>query len=53
MDIYNKETVVKTIRFDKKLVETIEAIAQTSERDFSSQVRYMLREYLKIKEITS
>lgn len=45
-----EETTKKTIIFESKLVERIEKLAKESERDFSGQVRYMLKEYLRIKE---
>ncbi len=41
---------VKSIRFTKELIEKIEKMAKESERDFSSQVRFMCREYIKMKE---
>lgn len=50
MDFTKPESTTKTIRFEMNLVEKIEKLAQESERDFSSQVRFMLKEYLKIKE---
>lgn len=45
-----QETTVKTIRFENDLLKNIEKLANESERDFSGQVRFMLKEYLKIKE---
>ena len=47
-----KETpkITKTIKFEKDLVEKITAMGETAERDFSSQVRFMLKEYIRIKE---
>ena len=50
MEPYNTELTTKTIRFPKDLQATIEQLAKEAERDFSSQVRYMLKEYLKIKQ---
>ena len=50
MEPYNTELTTKTIRFPKDLQATIEQLAKEAERDFSSQVRYMLKEYLKTKE---
>lgn len=45
-----KETVSKTIKLDLDLVEKIQAMCKESERDFSKQVRFMLTEYIRIKE---
>lgn len=45
-----QDTTQKTIRFENDLIKTIEELGQESERDFSSQVRFMLKEYLRIKE---
>lgn len=50
METYKKETITKTIRFDKETHNAIEKIAKQTERDFSSQVRFMCREYLRMKE---
>ena len=50
MNNIKKETVTKTIRFEPDLVEKIERIGQKAERDFSSQVRYMCKEYIRLKE---
>lgn len=44
------EKVSKTIRIEKNLVEKIEKMGAETERDFSSQVRFMLKEYLRIRE---
>lgn len=43
-----KETEQKTIRMDRELIEKIEIQAKKAERDFSGQVRFMLKEYLRI-----
>lgn len=40
----------KTIRISKVLVSKIEELAKESERDFSSQVRFILKEYIRQKE---
>lgn len=45
------DTTSKSIRFENDLIEKIEAMGKEAERDFSSQVRFMLKEYLKMKEI--
>lgn len=49
MDIYNKDLQIKTIRMENSLIEQIEKLANENERDFSSQVRYMLKKYLEIQ----
>lgn len=41
---------IKSIRFDNELIEKIEKMAKEAERDFSSQVRYMCKEYIRLKE---
>lgn len=45
-----KDTTVKTIRLDNESIDKIQKLANESERDFSSQVRYMLKEYIRIRE---
>lgn len=45
-----KETEQKTVRMDRELIEKIEIQAKKAERDFSGQVRYMLKEYLRIMQ---
>ena len=40
----------KTINFEEDLVSQIEKMAKETERDFSGQVRWMLKEYIRIKE---
>ena len=42
--------VTKTIRIEKELVEKIEKLAEGTERDFSKQVRLMLKKYIDISE---
>lgn len=42
--------VKKTINFDEELIKQIEKMAEETERDFSGQVRWMLKEYIRIKE---
>lgn len=48
----DKETKTKTIRFDIKLLEKIEALAEEGNRDFSKQVQWMLKQYIEIIEKT-
>ena len=42
--------IKKTINFDQELIEKIEQMAKESERDFSGQVRFILKEYIRMKE---
>lgn len=42
--------VKKTINFEEDLIKQIEKMAADTERDFSGQVRWMLKEYIRIKE---
>ena len=50
MNYKNKETIVKSIRFEKDLAEKIQKMADNGQRDFTKQVRFMLLEYIRIKE---
>ena len=50
MENINKETITKTLRIEKSLCEKIQQMADENQRDFTKQVRFMLVEYLKIKE---
>ena len=44
------ETMQKTIIFDKEMIEKIEQMAKDAERDFSGQVRFIIKEYIKMQE---
>lgn len=44
------ETMKKTIIFDKEMIEKIELMAKDSERDFSGQVRFIIKEYIRMVE---
>ena len=44
------QVIQKTIKFEKDLVDVIEHLATNHERDFSKQVKFMLRDYIRIKE---
>lgn len=44
------EPMKKTIIFDAEMIEKIEKMAKESERDFSGQVRWIIKEYIRIKE---
>lgn len=42
-------TTSKTIRFDNELIVAINDLRKGTERDFSAQVRFMLKEYIRFK----
>lgn len=42
------ETEPKTIRFEKTLIEKIDELREGTERNFSQQVKYMLKKYIEI-----
>lgn len=44
------ETTKKTIIFENETIEKIEKMAKESERDFSGQVRFIIKEYIRMKE---
>ena len=50
MNNINKETRTKTLRFELELINKIEKLAEENQRDFTKQVRFMLIEYIKIRE---
>jgi len=50
MDYQKKETTVKSIRLEKDLADKIERMAEQGQRDFTKQVRFMLLEYIRMKE---
>lgn len=50
MNYQNKETIVKSIRLEKELAEKVQKMAEQGQRDFTKQVRFMLLEYIRIKE---
>lgn len=43
-------SVRKSILFDEELANEIQKMADAYERDFSGQVRWIIREYLRIKQ---
>lgn len=47
---YIQDTTSKSVRFENELIAKIERMGAEAERDFSSQVRYMVKEYIRIKE---
>lgn len=44
------EMVKKTINFDVDMVKKIEELAKEAERDFSGEIRFIIKEYLRVKE---
>lgn len=50
MAYHETPKTTKTIKMEDELIEKITTMGKKAERDFSSQVRYMLKEYIKIKE---
>lgn len=49
-DYKNKELVLKTIRFEPQTIEKINKMAEESERNFTEQVRFIIKEYIRMKE---
>ncbi|WP_300294982.1 hypothetical protein [uncultured Intestinimonas sp.] len=45
-----KQTIVKSIRFEKELADKIQKMADENQRDFTKQVRFMLLQYIQMKE---
>lgn len=46
----DKETQSKTMRMDKELISKIDKMREGTERNFSQQVQWMLKQYIKIIE---
>ena len=46
---YN-ESQQKTLRMEKDLIEKIEELAKENQRDFTKQVKFMLRKYIELIE---
>lgn len=44
------EVVKKTINFDSEIAKKIEEMAKEAERDFSGQVRFIIKEYIRMIE---
>lgn len=49
-DDYLQETTLKGIRFENELIEKIKEMGREAERDFSAQVRFMVKEYIRMRE---
>ena len=45
-----EEQTKNTIIFENSLIDKIQKMAKEADRDFSGQVRYMLKQYIKMKE---
>lgn len=45
-----EDKIKKTINFENELHDKISKMAEENERDFSKQVKFMLREYIKLKK---
>uniref|UniRef100_A0AAU8AY40 Uncharacterized protein n=1 Tax=Dulem virus 73 TaxID=3145784 RepID=A0AAU8AY40_9VIRU len=43
--------IVKSIRFDKETAEKLQKMADEAERNFGAQVRFIISEYIRSKEI--
>lgn len=46
----DNETQQKTIRMETELIKKIEEMRQGTERNFSQQVKFMLRKYIEFTE---
>lgn len=44
------EKIKKSIIFDKELHDKIQKMADENDRDFTKQVKFILREYIKSRE---
>jgi len=49
-DYQLKETMQKTVRFEVEMLREIEKLAEENERDFSKQIKFMLKKYLQLTE---
>ena len=45
-----EDKVKKTMLFENELHDKIMKLAEQNDRDFTKQVKYMLKEYMRIKE---
>lgn len=45
-----QDTIVKSIRLDVDLCKKIQKMADENQRDFTKQVRFMLMEYIALKD---
>lgn len=44
------DPIKKTIIFDRELHDKVEQMGKAAERDFSGEVRWIIREYIRMKE---
>ena len=44
------EQIRKSIIFDKEMHDKIEEMGKAAERDFSGEVRWIIKEYIRMKE---
>jgi len=49
-DFELQETQSKTIRIETELIKKIDEMRQGTERNFSQQVKFMLKKYIEISE---
>ena len=50
MDNLQEEKIKKTVLFEKDLHDKIIEMSKNGGRDFSKQVKFMLREYIKVTD---
>ena len=43
--------IIKSIRFDKETAEKIQKMADEAERNFGAQVRFIVNEYIRSREM--
>ena len=44
------ETTKKTIIFENETIEKVEKMAKEGERDFSGQIRFIIKEYIRLMD---
>lgn len=49
-NMQDNETQSKTIRMENSLIEKIEEMRKGTERNFSQQVKFMLKKYIEFTE---
>lgn len=45
-----EKLITKTIRMPESLIEKIKKMGEEKERDFSSEIRFIVKEYIRITE---
>lgn len=48
--MHDKELIQKTIKLEQETIDKINEMRKETQRDFAKQVRFMLSEYIRIKE---